>query len=196
MGSCSSQSPTVKIYSLSYLIFWLIYKDPSPSTDWLGYRACGHVTAGRVAVCPQLCSGLKSSWGWGLTGPGHEGKEGAVPGRTALSLASQGCLGQIGMETDRRHPPILRCSSALGLRRGTASPKEEGGEEGTEGEKEEGCGELASTHPGVQQTWVQILALPFASCVASGNVLLRLSFSACQRGIRAILLSSGWELKE
>lgn len=81
MGSCSlpwgesSQSPTVKIYSLSYLIFWLIYKDPSPSTDWLGYRARGHFTAGRVAVRPQLCSGLKSSWGWGLTGPSHEGKE-------------------------------------------------------------------------------------------------------------------------
>lgn len=91
-------------------------------------------------------------------------RRGVVPGRTTLPLGSWGCLYQTRLETKMaRLTLVLHHSSALGLRRGMASPKEKGRERGTEG------GGRMHPRPRVQQTWVQIPTPHFASYVALGQ---------------------------
>lgn len=65
--------------------------------------------------------------------------------------ASQGCLGLIRMETERRHTLILHCSHTLGLRRRTAPQRKNAESERQEEGKRRGpgCRELDNRGSGL-----------------------------------------------
>lgn len=113
-----------------------------------------------------LCSGIRSSWGQSLGGSSHERNGRRCPRKDRPSTGLLKMLatdqdGDVGMAHSGAALSQERHSLLKGGRQTARDRK--GGRIGPS------HGGLENTGTGVQQTCIQILAPPFASCVALGQ---------------------------